>query len=47
MTSYFDTNLPDFAFCRDLGPADGEQASAALRRYRQNEIKPLTIEETQ
>ncbi len=31
---------------RDLGPADGEQASAALRRYRQDQIKALQIEET-
>ena len=32
---------------RDLGPADGEQASAALRRYRQDKVKALVIEETQ
>ncbi len=40
-------NPMDLIQGRDLGPADGEQASAALRRYRQDEIKPLTIEETQ
>ena len=31
---------------RDLGPADGEHASAALRRYRQDKIKLLNVEET-
>ncbi len=40
-------NPMDLVQGRDLGPADGEQASAALRRYRQDKIKPLIIEETQ
>ena len=39
-------NPMDLVEGRDLGPADGEQASAALRRYRQDEIKALQIEET-
>jgi pilus assembly protein CpaD len=30
---------------RDLGPADGEQASGALRRYRADAIKPLITTE--
>lgn len=31
---------------RELGPADGEQASGALRRYRQDKVKELSQEET-
>lgn len=31
---------------RELGPADGEQASGALRRYREDNIKEINKEET-
>ena len=31
---------------RDLGPADGEQASGALRRYRQDKVKDINKEDT-
>jgi type IV pilus biogenesis protein CpaD/CtpE len=30
----------------NLGPADGEQASGALRRYREDKVKELNKEET-
>lgn len=39
-------NPQDLVEGRDLGPADGEQASAAMRRYREDSIKELTKEET-
>lgn len=32
---------------RELAPADGEQGSAALRRYRDDKVKELEAEETQ
>ena len=31
---------------RELGPADGEQASGALRRYREDKVKEINQEET-
>jgi pilus assembly protein CpaD len=31
---------------RELGPADGEQASGALRRYREDKVKEITKEDT-
>lgn len=39
-------NPLDLVEGRDLGPGDGEQASAALRRYRADEVKKLKNEDT-
>ena len=39
-------NPLDLVEGRELGPADGEQASGALRRYRDDKVKELNKEET-
>lgn len=39
-------NPLDLVEGQDIGPADGEQASAALRRYREDKVKALKIEDT-
>ena len=38
-------NPTDLLGARELGPADGEQASAALRRYREGQVKELMLQE--
>jgi len=39
-------NPLDLVAGQELGPADGEQASAALRRYREDKVKEITKEDT-
>lgn len=39
-------NPLDLVEGQDLGPADGEQASGALRRYREDKVKEIITEDT-